>query len=431
MASPILRETAPIDLATVLALAGEKPNAVRLARERLAEAEAKKDEALSRLLPTIAVGAVFGRHNGTIQDTQGNFIDEVTRQRVFLGGVGDLGIDVGNGIYGSLAAKRRAEAATEEVEAVVQARVLDAVYAYFDLVEAQAAMAIARDSFEHATAFHDLTTARERRALGLRVDTLRAEADVASARHAQIAAERRFRTASVRLAAMLRLEPTTTLFTVEKDVRPVTFVASETPLETLIATALENRPDLRAQRRRTEAAGLDDDAARIGPLIPSFHAGVGTPAGAPLGSNGGLGYDGHDFGKLDGREDYYVGLQWRLNGLGLGDAARARATGARLRAELVRDDDSRERAIQEVIEASEDVRATHAAIDAAERELRAADEVRKIAKKRLEEGTGLAIEVLSAEETRTRAATRLVEAITGYNRAQYRLLVRLGERPAR
>ncbi len=57
--------------------------------------------------------------------------------------------------------------------------------------------------------------------------------------------------------------------------------------------------------------------------------------------------------------------------------------------------------------------------------------VRKISRKRLENGTGLAIEVLAAEETRTRAATSLVAAIAGYNKAQYRLLVRLGERPVR
>src|SRR5581483_806356 len=111
------------------------------------------------------------------------------------------------------------------------------------------------------------------------------------------------------------------------------------------------------------------------------------------------------------------------------DLAHARETGARLRAEKVLEDDARERVAADVLEALEVVRSRSAAIDVAGDELRAAEEARRIARKRLEQGTGLAVDVITADEARTRAASHLVAAITSYNAAQYRLLARLGERP--
>src|SRR5262249_62046661 len=125
---------------------------------------------------------------------------------------------------------------------------------YFDLVGAHAALAIARDSLEHARAFLELARSRELRAVGLRLDTLRAEADVANARHALIAAEQRFRVASTRLATLLRLDATITLFTAEQRVHPLTFFAPDAAVDGLIATALDARPDLRAPADRVAPA---------------------------------------------------------------------------------------------------------------------------------------------------------------------------------
>jgi hypothetical protein len=49
--------------------------------------------------------------------------------------------------------------------------------------------------------------------------------------------------------------------------------------------------------------------------------------------------------------------------------------------------------------------------------------------KRLEQGVGISFDVLAANEARTTAATRLVDAITHYNKNQFKLLARMGERP--
>ncbi len=420
-ASSIGTATVPIDLPTVLRLAGEKPNAIRVAQERVAEADAQVDAAFAESLPSLAVGERLLRHNGIIQETPGQFL-ETTRQSLFGGVTGELVLDVGGRVFAFLRERQRRDAATEDLESVTQERILKAAENYFALVGAQAEVAIAQDALAHARGFQELAASRERNKVGLRVDTLRADAQVADARQQVIVAEERARISSIRLATVLRLDATVTLRTAETEVRPITFVSPETPADVLVSSALANHPDLLVADRRVKAADLDDDAAHFGPFIPTFRAGLG-------GLNGGLGFDGPRWGSLRDREDYYAGVELRFTGLGFGEYARAKAASARLRAEKVRADDVRERVIADVLEAREVMRARNAAIEVALDELRAADEARKIAQKRLEQGTGLGIDVLAAEEARTRAATHVAESIVGYNTAQYQLVARIGERP--
>ncbi len=420
--APVISGAVSIDLPSVLALAGEKPNTIRLARERLALADALEDTSLAGLLPSLVVGGRFQRHNGTIQDVGGSFI-ETTKQDTFLGGAGEVVLDA-SGVFAYLRERQRREAASADLEAATNEGAGRAAAGYFELQGAEAEVEIARDALVHARAFEEIAASRERNKVGIALDTLRAQAEVARARQGVILSEERARVASIRLATLLRLDATVTLHAADDRVRPVTFVAPETPVAKLVETALAGHPDIHAAERRVYAADLEDDAARLGPFVPLVRAGVG-------GLGGGLGYDGTNFGALRDREDYYMAVELHLDGLGLGEVARARAAGARLRAERVRADDVKDEVIRLVLEAREAVRARSAAIQVARDELDAASEARTIAEKRLEQGTGIALDVIAAEDERTRAASRLVQAIVGYDAAQYALLVRLGEPPPR
>lgn len=416
------QRVAAIDLAAVLERAGAAPNAVRLVRERLAEADAVADRAGAALLPSLTLGGAGGWHRGTIQDTSGVFLEEVERQRVFLGANGEVTLDLRR-VFDWSAAGRRADAAGADEEAVLQATAIDAAAAYYDLTGAQGRLAIARDALEHAEAVRGVAAAREARQLGLRLDRVRAEARAADTRQDEIAARELKRVASARLATLLRLDATVLLESAERQIRPVTFVSDEVPIEALIAHALAQRPDLRAQDLRAQAADDEATGATWGPLVPRVSAGVGAPGFF------GAGAEGDNFGSLRDREDYYVIVGWTFEGFGLGDVARARSAAARARAEATQADAVRDRVALEVIEAREASRSARAAIDAARQGLAAADEARDLARARLEQGTGLALDVFQAQADRTRAAMRLVDAVVRYNQAQLRLLQRLGERP--
>jgi outer membrane protein TolC len=425
--APIESATVPIDLPTVLELAGERPNAIHLARARLEEAEARTQHGIASALPSLAVGSIFFRHTGRIQDVDGTFID-TSKQTLFAGVVGLLVLDPGRWTFEYLAARRREDAALADVEGARQTQAREAAEAYFELVGAQASIAIARDALEHSRAFRGVAAARERAKLGVRFDTLQAEADTGNSRRALIEAEKRFYVASARLATVLRLDPTTVLYTADREALPITLISPERPVSALVAEALDQRPDLHARELRREAADQESTAARVGPFIPTILGGLGSGTN---GGFGGVGVEGSNFGDLRGRQDYFVGAGWVLHGLGLGDHAEARAAAARLQAARIEEEDLRDTIRREIVETYADARAQGAAIEAAEDELKAAEEARAISKRRLEQGTGIAVEVLAAEEARTRAATRVVEAIVAYNKAQYRLVAQLGDLPGR
>src|SRR5678815_1592058 len=67
--------TQPIDLPTVLRLAGAQNLDVQIARQRLAEAKANQESATWQFFPWIAPGVGYRRHDDLLQDVAGNVID--------------------------------------------------------------------------------------------------------------------------------------------------------------------------------------------------------------------------------------------------------------------------------------------------------------------------------------------------------------------
>jgi len=83
--SPILRDRAPINLVRVLELAGETPNLVRFAKEKVAESEAELHRRQAEVvLPTVRLVNEFEVHQGEIQFQLSNSF-ATTGRRDFLG----------------------------------------------------------------------------------------------------------------------------------------------------------------------------------------------------------------------------------------------------------------------------------------------------------------------------------------------------------
>ena len=422
--SPILRDRAPIDLTRVLEMSGETPNLVRFAKQRAAEADADLGRREAEvILPTLRVLSELEVHDGPIQMQQSqSFASTGRRDFVGLRVLKDWNV---YGDYQELAARSLdRDAEHEHLEGVELTGLQDGAESYFDLQQAQAGVAIARDALARAQEFLGVTSAVERERLGLAVDRLKAESEVARREEAVLAAEEQFRVASATLATYLRLDPTVLFFSDEATVHPVTFVPPTANVDQLIQSAYATRPDLREERDRVESRRRQLSGARIAPFLPHLVLGL-------FGNEGGLGFElpGAEPKDARFRGDYYVGVQWELTGAGVADYYRARGDEARLGTAVVHEDDKREHVARQIIEAHQAVRSRYLAIEAAKREVAATTEGWTIAMKRLEQGVGIAVEVLTANEARTVAAARLVDAISLYNKNQFRLLARMGERP--
>jgi outer membrane protein TolC len=422
--APILRARAPINLAAVLDLARDKPNLVRFAKARLALSDAELHQRQAEvILPTLQLVDEFEVHRGPMQLLQSSsFASSGRRDFLGLRVIKDWNVLAA---YEELSARSLdRDADREHLGSVTLTSVEDGAESYFDLQQAQAEVAIARESLARAKEFLGMTTALEREKVGLTVDRLQAESEVAKRDEMLLAAEEHFRVASATLATFLRLDATILLFSDEDAVRPVTFIPPDTDVDGLIRSAYRTRPDLREERDRVEARKRELTEAQVAPFVP--HVVVGLS-----GNEGGLGYEFPSANLNDphGRADYYVGLHWDLVGAGAGDYFRAQANDARLAAAAVHLDDTGEHVARQIIEAHQAIRSRYLAIEAARREVAATAEAWTIALKRLEQGVGISFDVLIANEARTVAATRLVDAITHYNKNQFKLLARMGEKP--
>jgi hypothetical protein len=122
----------------------------------------------------------YFRHEGLTQDTGGAFLD-VDKQNAFAGTGVAVVLQPSDAICRSLAARRRADAASALYRANIDATLLRAADAYFVLAESHAREAIARDDMRAAQELLRVEQARQEAGAGLPAAVARARARVAEA----------------------------------------------------------------------------------------------------------------------------------------------------------------------------------------------------------------------------------------------------------
>ncbi len=138
----------PIDLATVLSLAGIQNPELLIAQTRVSEAVAIRQLAAAQFLPTINLGTNFDSHTGVLQQSSGNIL-KVQRQALYFGAganaiaAGTVNIpgvvwnfNASEAIYNTLITKQVVSQRQFESEAARNQILLDVVTSYLDLLEA-------------------------------------------------------------------------------------------------------------------------------------------------------------------------------------------------------------------------------------------------------------------------------------------------------
>ncbi|MEZ0277352.1 MAG: TolC family protein, partial [Roseimicrobium sp.] len=100
-----------LDLSTALRLAGAQNLDVKIAQERLQEAEARVDSATLQFFPWLSVGAGYRGHGDRTQTVEGDIID-ADKQSLNAGGTATAQLDLGEAIYKRLVEKQKREAAS-------------------------------------------------------------------------------------------------------------------------------------------------------------------------------------------------------------------------------------------------------------------------------------------------------------------------------
>jgi outer membrane protein TolC len=419
-------EVLPVDLPTALRLTNANNPTIALARERVEEAYAAERQADVAWLPNLQGGPEYNRHDGRDQTTQGPIIT-VSKQNLFINGGATLDWNTSDILFGPLVAERLVEAQSAAARATSSEIQLSAAQAYLDLLQIQGALAVNADTLFHTNQM--LVASENADQAGLTktagdINRARTEYDVR--REEQLQLEGNLGVASARLAHLLLLRPTVMLKPADVQIVPITLVPEDSNPDELVATALSNRPEIQEGRAISAAAMARLRQAKLAPLLPHVDF---TYFGGEFG--GGVNSQMGDFGA---RSDGEVDIYWQLHNLGAGDVALARARAAQFSETNFQLAEIRAQVGEEVTAAYRQVAANRRSLDSAQHAVRQAMETWRRLRLASYGMTGKGnlydpLQPLIAERDLNQARTAYLNAVIGYNKAQFQLYWALGQPP--
>ncbi len=426
----------PIDLPTVLRLAGADNWNVHLAAERVAEARAQLDAAKALWLPSLNVGVGYTKHDGQIQATEGPVID-ISRNSLFVGGGLGTGrspltgggggparlfvdLSLADAIFKPLVARQLVSAERARESATFNDTLLEASLAYFDLIKAQGQLANAREKdLKNATALLKQTETFVEAGKGSNADIARVRTDLTVRRQQVVAAEVAVKVASAGLARILQLDPSTALFALEQTPVAVELISEAHSLPDLISHAQGNRPEAVQKYALMEAKRHQEQSERFRPFIPNIY--VGASAGAMGGGTS------DSLNQLDGRSDVDILAVWQVKNLGYGNLAAQATRGSQYRQSLMAVHQLNDQIATEVTQAYHQVQANRKQIALAESNVQDALKSLDLNQQRIRALEGLPLEALQAVQAVAQANDAYLTAIVNYNQAQLRLLRAIGD----
>jgi outer membrane protein TolC len=327
---------------------------------------------------------------------------------------GNWVINPGQVAYDVVASKRRLEASAQQEQAVVLETTRVAAVQYYDLVLAQAQVAVVRQALDEAEELLRIERLRLKTGTGLPADELRAEAALAAAQQDLLTALNGFYDTSVTLTLTLHLDASVMLVPRAGTMTQTTLVREDLPIDDMLVTAVRYRPDLEAVRTLWAAAQADKGAAMWGGLGPQIHVAQTFAPPPPTRSA---------VDTLYRQPKYLVtgGFDWSAATFGRIKSAIANVQLAGL------DLDQQLDQVRAAVISSHQASLTAAKlIPIATQQVTSAEEALRLTQEDLKAGTGLTIDVLQAENAADRARLRYATAMVRYNQSQINLLAALG-----
>jgi outer membrane protein TolC len=135
------------------------------------------------------------------------------------------------------------------------------------------------------------------------------------------------------------------------------------------------------------------------------------------------------FDHFDSRIDFDAIAVWSLHNAGVGNVAASRQRRSELGSALFEQQRVLDQISREVSEALALIKARRAQIDAAQRQLATAERAYKLDLERARQLEGRPIELLDSARLLADARRDRIQAMVGFNQAQFRLFVALGNTP--
>jgi outer membrane protein TolC len=408
----------PISLDAVFRLAQDRNGQVQLARARLDEAFADQDLARKAWIPRLTVGPSYYRHEGGIQDVQGNLVH--SSYGSWFGGMNLNGrLDPRDVVFQRVEAERKIWQQKGELSKLTSENLLDAAGTYVDLLAARASEAVSREIEKHITDLLEQTRGLVKVDPGARVELTRVEADLAQHKIQARKLRAGDAAAAAKLAYLLGLDPAAELAPIELHLPPLRLVDAGLPVDTLVGQALAAGPGVREMegllrlieetRAKAEGPGRFVPALQVTALEGAFGAGPGSRT------------------AWDNRFDLGMNLRWNLTDALTARERRRQADVKMLQAHLGYHD-LRDRLTLGVREAREAIQSGQDQLQLARAQIRHAEAAFELSRSRFKESIKgrSPSEVLLALRALGGARLQYVQAVRDLDKAQLRLFVLTG-----
>jgi outer membrane protein TolC len=429
----------PINLPTALQLANTQPIDVQLALERVRGAAAALAQARVLWLPTVTVGGDYQRHDGEIQDANGNIVTNTHSSLMFGAGSGigsSAVLNIDDAIFAPLAARQSLRARQADVQTATNDSMLAVTDAYFNVQQARGDLAGSQDATRRSEAL--VSTVRQMAAgLVAPLEVVRAEAELANRREAEATALERWQVASAELARLLRLDGTAQIVPQEPPQLRIMLLQPNRSVDELVTMGLTYRPELESNQAQVQLTLELLKQEKYRPLIPSvLLRGDSTPVTGTLAGGVFAGGTNGDIGSPGGRLDIDLQILWQFDNLGFGNAARTRARESDHRAAILALFRTQDRIAADVARAFAEVRQSDRRVKIAESQVRLSLEsynknLTGLGQLRVAGNVLQTIvrpqEVVAAVQNVAQAYTVYYRAVADSNRAQFRLYRALGQ----
>ncbi|EMI25756.1 outer membrane efflux protein [Rhodopirellula europaea SH398] len=424
-------QTVQMNLPTALAMIDSRHPAVGLAQWRTREAYAALDQAKVLWLPSIQAGFSFHRHDGNYQSSNGDIVD-VNRNSFQYGlGAGATGAGTTNTRPGLVAqfhmadaifqpkiAEKTAWAQGHAASGVLNQQLLQAATAYTELLEAYQDARVLEESRERVRELAGITSDFAAAGQGMQADADRMQTELRLIDSRLVGGQERVAVASARLAQAISIHSGETLLPMDVTVVPLELMAAGADKASLISTGLASRPELKESQSLVAAACEAYKREKYAPFVPSVLLGYSTG-----GFGGGL---GNDLSDVDGRYDFDAVVTWEIRNFGLGERAARNRTSARVQQARYEKLRVMDQVAAEISESASQVEFRRQQMDLTQQAIATAERSYESNLERIKDGEGLPIEVLQAVQALESARRAYLQAVTAYNRSQFRLQWALG-----
>lgn len=415
--TPAAANTYPVDLATVLKLAGAQNLDVQLARNAVEDARGSYAGAIQKFLPNLVPSANYLRHSGRAQAVDGTLLD-VTKDSTSAGIGATAQIVVGDAIFSTLQNRQLLTAANAGATVQERDSTVTAAQQYFDLVRTRALVDVVSQGLSVSQNYQTQLDEAVRIGIAFRGDALRVQTQTQRLQVELARAKQQQRLAAAKLAQTLHLDPLVELVPADAEPMPLALIEADISATELLQTALANRPELKQSEALIAAAEQARRGAIYGPLIPTLgaQAFVGHLDGGPAGVD-------QDDGTT---RDYGVGLSWKIGPGGLFDWGRIKSSNAKLTAAELSNEKLRTEISRQVVDGQTRVQSLFEQLRAARQNMSSAEETLRLTRERRELGVGTVLEDIQAQQELVKARTDYLGIVTELNQEQYGLLRTVG-----